>query len=136
MTYTTTVGRIWSGRPKRITSIVGIGILGVWIAIAILAPVLAPYRYSDIVGDAAYSSADSGFLLGTDYLGRDVFSRLLYGARLTLGLAAVTTALAFVGGVLLGGAAGVFHGRFIDTILSRTNDALMSFPSIMLALIV
>jgi peptide/nickel transport system permease protein len=87
------------------------------------------------LGDTAFARASSNALLGTDYLGRDVLSRLLFGARLTLGLASITTALAFVGGVLIGGAAGLVRGT-LDTLISRGVDALMAFPSIILALIV
>lgn len=73
-------------------------------------------------------------LLGSDYLGRDVFSRLIYGARLTLGLALAATVFAFVVGVTLGFVAGIMGGT-VDDVMSRINDAFVSFPSIMLALI-
>lgn len=130
------IGRLWAARPKAATTSVGVFILGGWAIVGLFAPVIAPHNYSDIVGDSPFASASSIALLGTDYLGRDILSRLLYGARLTLALAAVTTALAFMGGFLLGGIAGLLHGRMIDTLLSRCVDVIMSFPSIMLALIV
>ena len=115
--------------------IAGLGITGLWIATALLAPVLAPHSQAEILADSAYTHASSNALFGTDYLGRDVLSRLLFGARLTLGLAAVTTAIAFVGGVLAGGTAGLVHG-VLDNLISRAVDVLMAFPAIILALIV
>jgi len=127
---------LWAARPRTVTSGIGVVILAAWCVLGLLAPLIAPHGYGDSVGDSAFSGTSSAAILGTDFLGRDVFSRLLYGARLTLGLAAVTTALAFGGGVLLGGLAGLVHGRVLDTILSRSVDVIMSFPSIMLAMIV
>jgi peptide/nickel transport system permease protein len=118
-----------------IASRAGFLIIGGWVVAAVLAPMIAPHGQAEILGDSAFSRASADTLLGTDYLGRDVLSRLLFGARLTLALATITTALAFVGGVLLGGVAGLVRGA-IDNLLSRAVDALMSFPAIMLALIV
>src|SRR5690606_3409540 len=104
-----TIDRMWTSRPRSVTSYIGMAILCLWISLGLLSPVLAPHGPSDIVGDSAFAGMSANTPLGTDYLGRDVYSRVLYGARLTLGLAAVTTALAFVGGVFLGGIAGLFH---------------------------
>jgi peptide/nickel transport system permease protein len=116
-------------------SLIGLTIAGLWVVAALLAPFVAPHDQAEILGDTAFGPASATALLGTDYLGRDIFSRLLYGARLTLGLATVTTVLAFTGGVLLGGIAGLFRGA-LDSLLSRSVDALIAFPAIMLALIV
>jgi peptide/nickel transport system permease protein len=128
--------RLWAARPRTAGGGIGIVILGAWVVLGLLAPAISPHSYSDIVSDNAFSKPSPTALLGTDYLGRDVLSRLFYGARLTLGLCAVTTAIAFVGGVLTGGLAGLVSGTFVDTLLSRAVDALMSFPSIMLAMII
>jgi peptide/nickel transport system permease protein len=122
-------------RSSAIPSRIGLVITGGWAVAAIFASALAPHNQAEILGDSAFTQASWSALLGTDYLGRDVLSRLLFGARLTLGLATITTALAFTGGVLIGGAAGLIRGM-IDTLISRAVDALMAFPSIMLALIV
>jgi peptide/nickel transport system permease protein len=130
------MGRLWAARPRTATSSIGLFILGGWVIAGIFAPFIAPHGYGDTVSDSAFAGMSASTPFGTDYLGRDVFSRLLYGARLTLGLAAATTALSFVAGFLLGGLAGLLHGSFVDTLLSRSVDAIMSFPSIMLALIV
>jgi peptide/nickel transport system permease protein len=127
--------RSQTARRADARSLIGPAIIGLWVVAALLAPWLAPHDQAEIMGDSAFGEMSRASILGTDFLGRDVFSRLLFGARLTLGLAAATTILAFTGGVLLGGIAGLFHGM-IDTILSRAVDALLAFPAIMLALIV
>lgn len=127
--------RSQSARRTDAGSLIGLAIIGLWVVVALLAPWLAPHDQAAIMGDTAFGEMSRAAILGTDFLGRDVFSRLLFGARLTLGLAAATTILAFAGGVLLGGIAGLFRGM-IDTILSRAVDALLAFPAVMLALIV
>jgi peptide/nickel transport system permease protein len=75
------------------------------------------------------------FLLGTDYIGRDILSRVIDGARTTLGMAFAATLLAELLGVSLGLFAAI-RGGFIDTVMSRVNDALLSFPHLMMGLVV
>ncbi len=113
-----------------------VGILVFWTFVALAAPWLAPYEESKILTDQSFGTGDeeARMLLGSDYLGRDVFSRLIFGARMTLGLALAATVFAFVAGVTLGFVAGILGGR-VDDVMSRINDAFVSFPSIMLALI-
>ena len=113
-----------------------VGILVFWAFVVIFAPWIAPYEESTILTEKSFDPGDGSafMLLGSDYLGRDVLSRLIYGARVTLGLAFAATVLAFVLGVTLGFVAGILGGR-TDDIMSRINDAFVSFPSIMLALI-
>lgn len=117
------------------SSLIGIFIVGFWIFIALFGPLFAPHLESDIITDVSFAPAGEVGLLGSDYLGRDVFSRVLYGARMTMGLALVTTLLSFFVGSFLGFSAAV-SGRWVDNVMSRINDALMAFPSIILALIV
>lgn len=111
-------------------------ILLFWTVVVIFAPWLAPYEESTILTDQSFAPGPEGtsMVLGSDYLGRDLLSRLIYGARLTLGLAFAATILAFLVGVILGFMAGILGGR-VDDVMSRINDAFVSFPSIMLALI-
>ena len=113
-----------------------VGILVFWTIVVIFAPWLAPYEESAILTDQSFAAGDAEnpMALGSDYLGRDLLSRLIYGARMTLGLALAATVLAFVFGVVLGFMAGILGGR-VDDVMSRINDAFVSFPSIMLALI-
>ncbi len=109
--------------------------LAFWVAAGAAAPALAPFGESAIVSNSSFLPLGEGAWLGTDYLGRDVLSRLLFGARTTLFLAICATALAFVTGVVAGTAAGVLGG-FWDMVLSRVNDVFFGFPQIMLALLV
>jgi peptide/nickel transport system permease protein len=102
-------------------------------AAAILAPYVAPEspRLTDFGAVLAHPSANH--LLGTDELGRDVFSRLLFGARVSLGVAFLATALALVVGVPLGLAAGYARGA-VDAVVARATDVLLAFPYVILAI--
>ena len=95
----------------------GLLIIFVYVFVAVFAPVLAPFGESEIVGKK-YMLWDDEFLLGTDNLGRDVLSRIIYGARNTVGIALVTTIYAFLLGVILGIVAAVIGG-WVDQLLSR-----------------
>ena len=112
---------------------VGLVIVGFFLALAVFAPLLAPYGESEVVGDQ-YAPWDSQFLLGTDQLGRDMLSRLIYGARNTIGIAILTTGLSFSIGGFLGMMAAVL-GRWIDQLVSRSVDILMAIPQLIFALV-
>lgn len=100
---------------------------------AVLAPLIAPYDPDAIVGP--FSGAPSNeFLLGTDQIGRDVFSRLLYGMRISLLVGVMATLISTVVGVILGLIAGYFGG-VADMIIMRFTDMVMSFPYILLVLV-
>src|SRR4051812_32009913 len=101
---------------------------------AVLAPWIAPYDQAAIIGDVWVRSSPH-MLLGTDYLGRDMLSRLLYGGRLTIGLALLATSIAFVVGVGFGIAAAAAP-RWVDMLLSRVVDLLMAIPQLILALVI
>ena len=112
--------------------------LGIVVCVAVVclaAPWLAPYDEGTILTDDSFVPPGDGLLLGGDFLGRDLASRLLYGARVTLSLALAISALAFLIGCATGFLAAVRRG-WVDTVLSRLVDALISFPAIMIALIV
>lgn len=114
-------------------AIIGFSIIIFFILFAIFAPLFTSYTYQqqDLVNRLMPPSAD--YWLGTDHLGRDIFTRLVYGARVSLmvGFVAVTGALVF--GTLLGIIAGYF-GRWVDMLISRIFDILLAFPSILLAI--
>lgn len=114
---------------------VGIGVLLLWLLVAFFGPTLSPYDQGEMISYDSFSPMGETGILGGDFIGRDVFSRLLFGARMTMGLAFIATVLAFLGGIIFGFAAAA-AGGWVDQILSRINDAIMAFPSIMLALIV
>jgi peptide/nickel transport system permease protein len=105
----------------------------VYILIAIFAPVVAPFAEREVVG-AQFLPWEAPYILGTDNLGRDMFSRLVYGARNTVGIAFVTTALAFLLGAFFGMLAATVGG-WLDQILSRIVDVLMAIPSLIFSLL-
>ena len=114
---------------------VSIFIIVFWVVVAMFAPVLAPFDKADMVSFESFKVVEEASFLGTDYLGRDVLSRIIYGARMTLGLALIATLISFTTGIVLGFVAAISPG-WIDQVFSRTVDAIMAFPSIMLALII
>ena len=117
------------GRQRRL--MVGLGITLLVVIIAIVGPWLAPYGESEITGKP-YTGA--GFL-GTDYLGQDVFTRVLAGGRSILLISLLATILGLLGGILIGVVAAYVGGWF-DEILMRLNDVALAFPQILLALLV
>jgi peptide/nickel transport system permease protein len=106
-----------------------------WLAMAAFGPQVAPHDVGEILDADVFESVSRLYPFGTDYLGRDVFSRVLVGARETVGIALVATGLAAAGGLLAGLAAAVIGGWF-DSVVSRALDALVSIPSKMFGLIV
>jgi peptide/nickel transport system permease protein len=114
---------------------VGAGIVVFWIAVAMVGPFLAPYDPADFASDDSFGPMSANFLLGTDYIGRDILSRLLYGARLTMSLSFMATLLAFLVGISLGFTAAL-AGPKTDMVISRIYDAFLSMPTIMLGLVV
>lgn len=105
-----------------------------YIVAAIFAPLLAPYGEAEIVSREPFLPWSREFLLGTDQLGRDILSRLIYGARNTLAIALATTLLAFAIGVALGTAAALARG-WMDQVMSRAVDVLMAVPQLVFALV-
>jgi len=111
----------------------GIVIITAYVVLALFAPWIAPYKETAIVG-GAYELWSDKFVFGTDNIGRDMLTRLIYGARNTIGIAFVTVLLAF----LIGGAAGMLAailGGRSDMIIGRIVDILMAIPSLVFALL-
>lgn len=102
--------------------------------VAIFAPLLAPFGESEIVAEVWLSSSGE-YLLGTDQLGRDMVSRLIYGARNSIAIAFITTMMAFTVGAILGLIAAT-TGGWLDNLLSRIVDIFMAFPTLILALMI
>lgn len=111
----------------------GILVIAGYAFAALFAPVIAPYGEAEVVG-AGYAPWSADNLLGTDQLGRDLLSRLIYGARNTIGIALVTTLLAFLMGGVLGVLAAIVKGWF-DQVVSRFIDALMAIPTLIFSLL-
>jgi peptide/nickel transport system permease protein len=113
---------------------IGIIIIAINAFAAVFGPLLAPYGESAVVGDV-WAPASGEFWLGTDNLGRDMLSRLLYGAQTSISIALAITLLSFTIGVTLGFFAAVVSS-WTDQLLSRLVDVLMAFPTLILALLV
>jgi peptide/nickel transport system permease protein len=113
---------------------VGLAIVAINLALAIFAPLIAPYSQIDPIGDA-WADPDWHHWLGLDNLGRDLLSRLIYGARMSIGLSLVITALSFSIGIITGFAAAV-SGGWIDQALSRLVDLLLSMPTLIFAFVI
>ena len=120
-------------RTAPLTASFGMLVICMYILCAIFAPLIAPYGEAEILG-GGFEPWSSTHLLGTDNLGRDVFTRLIYGARNTVGIAFLITALAFFFGTLLGLYAAL-KGGIIDQITSRLVDVLMAIPSLIFSLL-
>jgi peptide/nickel transport system permease protein len=110
----------------------GLVVITIYLIFAIFAPLLAPYGESEIMA-SAYEPWGADHPLGTDQLGRDMASRLIYGARNTIGIAVMTTGLSFTLGGLLGLLAAILGG-WTDQLLARAVDILMAIPQLIFAL--
>ncbi len=118
---------------KSKTSLIGLVIITLLIVVAIFAPQIATHSPTDQSIIDRYQSPSSEHLLGTDELGRDIFSRIVYGSRITIQIGVITVGISMIVGVFLGAVAG-FFGRWVDQIIMRLIDIMMAFPSILLAI--
>jgi peptide/nickel transport system permease protein len=116
-----------------LTATFGMFVIGVYAIAGIFAPVIAPFGEAEVIG-GAFDPPSEEMLLGADQLGRDLFSRLVYGARNTVGIALMATTLAFVMGALAGLIAATLGGWF-DQLMGRVVDVIMSVPSLIFALL-
>jgi peptide/nickel transport system permease protein len=122
------------GRKPTISAWIGMTIVTFFIVIAIFAPWIAPYSEAATVGDT-WAPSSAQFWMGTDNIGRDLLSRIIYGARTTIGVALATTILSFTIGMCAGLFASI-GGPVVDTILSRFVDIMLSIPLLVFALII
>lgn len=111
----------------------GIVVISIYAFVAILAPWLAPYGESQVF-PTPYAPWGKEFIFGTDHIGRDILSRMIYGARNTVGIAVATTIISFLIGGSLGLAAAI-NRSWLDQALSRSVDVLMAIPSLIFALV-
>lgn len=121
-------------RTAPLTASFGLFVIFTYAIAGTFAPWIAPHGEAEIIS-SAFAPADESMLLGADQLGRDVFSRIIYGARNTVGLALVATILAFLIGAIAGLLSAVKGGWF-DQIVGRTADVIMSIPSLIFALLI
>ena len=122
--------RLWTEKP--LGTICGIVVV-VFVIVAICADFVAPYAYDEPHLEDRLTGSSIKYPLGTDYLGRDFLSRLIYGARISLTVGLVASALTVTVAVLIGGTSGFIGGRF-DLAVQRFVDAWMSFPGLLLLL--
>jgi peptide/nickel transport system permease protein len=119
-------------RQSPLSARIGIAMVLINVIAALFAPLIAPYPETEIVADVWLPSSSDN-LLGTDHLGRDMFTRLIYGARNTIAIAFITTMFSFIIGALIGFFAAVIGG-WAELTISRFVDIIMSFPTLIFAL--
>jgi len=122
---------VWRRLIKNKLAVVALVVLVLLILVAVLAPVIAPYPYSQQHSKHTYEGSSAEFLLGTDKLGRDVLSRLIYGSRQSLQMGVIAVAIASVVGVIIGAVAG-YYGRWVDNLCMRLLDIYQSVPMFLL----
>ena len=125
--------RVWHLLLRNRMALSGAAVVLVWVVVALLAPVIAPYDPIDQEVRQRLQGPSAAHLLGVDELGRDVFSRVLYGGRVSLPVAAVVVVVATIFGTLYGGLAG-FTGKWLDESAMRIVDMVLAFPSLILAM--
>jgi peptide/nickel transport system permease protein len=118
-----------------ITGAIGATVLIFWLVVAVVAPWIAPYSAGHVASPDVLGPITRAFPFGTDYLGRDMLSRVLLGARITVGVSLVATLLACLAGVTLALMAAA-RGGWLDAVLSRVLDAVISLPSLLFGLVV
>ncbi len=128
----------WDRLKKNKVALAGVGVVVVVALVAILAPWLAPYDPAEQFAEGLSPAGEpfppaARFWLGTDLLGRDLLSRLIYGARVSLLIGVVANGVALAIGTVLGGLAGYFQG-WIGPVFMRSTDMMMAFPALLLAI--
>jgi peptide/nickel transport system permease protein len=113
-------------------ALAGATMLGLLALSTLLAPWILPYHFSEVVS-FPFEAPSSTYWLGTDEIGRDIFTRIIYGARVSLSVGLVSTSIALVGGIPLGLISGYLGGT-VDTVVMRLMDMMFAFPAIILAL--
>jgi len=125
----------WARLKKHRAAVISAWVIIILTLIAILAPVIAPHPYDEQFLDQVLASPNARFWLGTDSLGRDMLSRLIYGARVSMAVAFFTAILSLLIGTVYGAASGWFGG-WIDGAMMRFVDILDSIPSLVLLILV
>lgn len=126
--------RVWRRFRRNLGAVAGLTILIVLLLMSLAAPLLTDYDPTKQNLSQALQPPSSTHLMGTDFLGRDIFSRLLYGGRLSLTIGVLAVSLGIVIGLPLGAVSGYFGG-WPDLLIQRLADILLSFPSFLLALL-
>lgn len=123
------------GLQQNKSAVAGCIVLVLFVAAAILAPVIAPYDPYLVDMSKQFQQPSAQHWLGTDMFGRDMFSRIIYGARISLVIGLVPTLISMLLGTVLGLVAG-YYGKKVDYVIMRIADVVMAFPSLLLAMVV
>lgn len=125
----------WHKFCRNKAAVVGLVIVILMVLMGVLAPVLAPYDPNEIhVLDTYLAPGEKGYIFGTDDLGRDILSRMLYGARMSVVVAIGSTLVGGILGIIVGLVAGYFGGK-VDAVIMRIMDGMFAFPFILLAIL-
>lgn len=128
---------LWKISIKRLLknklAVFGMIILGILIITAIFAPVISTYDRDQTDLENTYKAPSAKHILGTDQLGRDVLTRLIYGGRVSLSVGLISTTISVIVGVILGASAG-YYGKTIDNVIMRIVDIFMCFPFFVIAI--
>ena len=128
--------RTWEFVRTQPIATIALLVILAFVVLAILAPLIAPYGPTEQIRTAIQHKPDGQFLFGTDDLGRDVFSRVLYGARTSILISVTTVAISGTLGTAIGVLSGYFGGRWLDSLLQRFMDAIIAVPGLVLLLFV
>lgn len=127
---------LWYQMKKHPLALIGIFIIVVWIILAIFGPSMVSFSYTEMdTANQMAAPGTAGHLLGTDSLGRDILSRVVYGSRSILTVALLTSIFSTIAGVILGFIAGYFGGK-LDFAFLRVMDILMAIPPLVLSMVV
>ncbi|SCX89703.1 ABC transporter permease [Alkaliphilus peptidifermentans] len=124
---------VWRRMKQNKAAMVGLVIIGILIFAALTANIIAPYGYDDQNLPGRFQTPNSKHLLGTDNFGRDIFSRIIYGSRISLMVGFIAVGIAALSGGTLGAIAG-FYGGKLDNVIMRMIDILLAIPGILLAI--
>lgn len=124
-------GDVWRRFRRNRLAMVGLGILGILVLVAVFAPLIAPFGITERTSEFR-SPPSRDHLFGTDRIGRDVFSRVVFGARVSLRVGILATIISLVVGILAGAVAG-FFGGLADTAIMRVTDMFLAIPYVVLA---
>lgn len=125
----------WKRLFKNRTAIAGLVILFIIVVVAVFADAIAPYEYDEVNYDHILESPSKDFPFGTDTLGRDVFSRVIYGARTSLKVGVLACLFETIIGFFIGCVAG-FYGGIADTIIMRLMDVMLAIPRVLLTIVI
>lgn len=135
-----TLGDVWASYAENRGAVAGLFVFLFLVAVAVFAPLIAPHapdaqNTAALLQPPAWQQGGSlDYLLGTDAVGRDILSRLIFGARYSLFIGLVVVVLSLVSGIALGLVAGYFGG-WVDIVIMRVMDVILAFPSLLLALV-